>query len=249
MDLSEARLQAALGSRPLEYHPQIGSTNDLALVWLRAGKSTGAVFVADQQLQGRGRLGRSWFAPPGTALMFSVALRPPAEHLNRVNMLAALSVLEAVEGAAVGMALKWPNDVLLNERKVCGVLSEAAWDGDRLLGVALGVGVNVRVDFAGTALEATATSLEPALPPVDRAALLAMILTRIDYWSAYIASDTLFMRWKARLGMLGKPISVGNQAGDFEGIAEDVDAEGALLVRDRAGALHRVIAGDIGQGR
>lgn len=248
MDLNAERLQAVLGSRPFEYSPQIGSTNDRALEWLRQNGATGAVFVADEQVKGRGRLGRAWFSPPGTALMFSVALRPPADYLSRVNMLAALSVLEAVEAAgAADIALKWPNDVLLNGRKVCGVLSEAAWDGDRLLGVALGIGLNVRVDFTGTPFEATAISLRAALPAADRAALLAAILTRIDHWLAYIESDSLFAGWKARLATLGRPISLISSG--LEGIAEDVDPDGALLVRDSAGALHRVIAGDVAQGR
>lgn len=243
MDLSVEHLQAVLGSRPFEYYPQIGSTNDRALEWLREGKPAGAVFVADEQLKGRGRLGRSWFAPPGTALMFSVALRPPQSYLSRVNMLAALSVLEGIQTA--GAALKWPNDVLLNGRKMCGVLSEAAWEGDRLLGVALGIGLNVRIDFTNTPFEATAISLETVLPSLNRASLLATILARIDNWVAHIESDDLFANWKARLATLGKPVSVNG----LEGIAEDVDPEGALLVRDQAGVLHRVIAGDIAQSR
>jgi BirA family transcriptional regulator, biotin operon repressor / biotin---[acetyl-CoA-carboxylase] ligase len=250
MDLSTERLQAVLRSRPFEYYPQIGSTNDRALEWLRDEKATGAVFIADEQIKGRGRLGRSWFAPPDTALMISVALRPPHTYLSRVNMLAALSVLETIQSAGgTDVGLKWPNDVLFNGRKVCGVLSEAAWDGEKLLGVALGIGLNVRIDFTDTPFEATATSLEPTLASLDRAALLVTLLARIDHWVANINSDSLFEGWKTRLAMLGKPISVLSQGSSLEGIAEEVDPEGALLVRDHAGVQHRVIAADIAQGR
>ena len=168
-------------------------------------------------------------------------------------MLGAASIAEIIEHlGATDVGIKWPNDVQLNGKKVSGVLSEAAWvanspHGGRLLGVVLGMGVNVRIDFSGTELAETAISIEPALgKAVNRLDLLGDLMGRIDYWYARIGSDELFEAWKSRLNMLGKMVTV--QQGTIHGLAESVDASGTLLVRDEQGELRRVVAGDIALG-
>jgi BirA family biotin operon repressor/biotin-[acetyl-CoA-carboxylase] ligase len=246
MDLTTARLQSALRMRPCQYYPTIDSTNERALSLVRDGAPQGSVIVADEQTQGRGRLGRAWFAPPGTALMFSYVMHPRAEALTYIGMMAALSVCETVEAlGAKGVGIKWPNDVQIDGLKLCGVLPEAAWQGERLLGVALGIGLNVRVDFAGTPFEGLATSLQDSVGKVDRANLLARLLERLDYWTPRLESDALYEGWRARLVMLGRPVRVTNGGGTTRGVAEDVERQGALLIRDEGGVLRRVIAGDM----
>ena len=141
------------------------------------------------------------------------------------------------------------SDVQVNGRKVSGVLPEIAWDGERLLGVVLGMGVNVRVDFSGTEVAQTAVSLETALGhPLDRAQLLAFILRRVDVWSARWGSVALLDAWKSRLNTVGQVVTVMGEAGNIHGTAQAVDASGALLVRDDNGMMHRVMAGDIALG-
>jgi BirA family biotin operon repressor/biotin-[acetyl-CoA-carboxylase] ligase len=240
-------LAAALTPRPVRYFERTGSTNDIGLDWLIEKAAEGSVVVANEQSSGRGRLGRRWFAPPGTALMLSYLMRPSLRLLPRCGMLGALAVCETLEAFGVAQTgVKWPNDVQVKRLKICGVLPEARWHGSRLCGVALGIGINVRVDFESTPFAATATSLETALgKPVDRVELLATLLARLDHWRSRLDDDALFQAWRSRLNMLNQPVSVLNHDKTVQGLAVDVDAEGALLVRTDDGMVQRVMAGDI----
>lgn len=240
--LSQIQLEQALNSRPFRFYETIGSTNDAAMDWLNSSAPAGAVVIADEQRQGRGRMGRVWYTPPGFALALSVILKPPPETLNRVSMLGGLAVAELGEYLGVqNVGIKYPNDVQINGRKVCGILPEAAWDNDRLTGVVLGIGVNVRVQFEGE-LAQTATSLETALNrTVDRVALIAWLLERIDFWSTRLNSAELFHAWKRRLTTIGKSVRIDA----VHGTAIDVDSQGALLIRQDDGTIERVIAGDV----
>jgi BirA family transcriptional regulator, biotin operon repressor / biotin---[acetyl-CoA-carboxylase] ligase len=213
MDLNEQLLSEALVPRLFRFYEQTESTNDVALTWLREDASTGSVVIADEQIRGRGRMGRTWQTPAGEALALSVILHPPKEALAQISMLGALAVYDLLKQLdAPQISIKWPNDVQLNGLKVCGILPEVMWDGERLSGVVLGMGLNVRVDFTNSPLAYRATSLETVLgKPFSRAQLCKMLLTK----------------------------------GDVSGTAEDVDQEGALLVRSTDGELHRVLAGDI----
>ncbi len=114
--------------------------------------------------------------------------------------------------------------------------------------VLLGIGINVRVDFTGTAFEQTAVSLESVVPSADRADLLRRIVARLDYWSTRLSSDDLFERWRGGMVMIGRRVSINHAIGTVEGTAESVDRQGALLVRDASGMIRRVIAGDIALG-
>ena len=162
-------------------------------------------------------------------------------------MVGAVAIAEIIEGfGADTVAIKWPNDVLLKGRKVCGILPEAVWDGDQLQGVALGIGVNVRVDFAGTELVGIATSIEAELDvTLDRADVLVKLLERIDYWYERLDSPQLLAAWKDRMSMLGQQVTISSVHGDLNGIAEGIDEDGTLLVRDEDGELNRVVAGDV----
>jgi BirA family biotin operon repressor/biotin-[acetyl-CoA-carboxylase] ligase len=245
---SDEQIAAVLGDRPFRFYETIDSTNDVAIKWLREGAPTGAVVLADEQTRGRGRLGRSWHTPPGSALAMSVILRPQIDTLTRLSLLGALAVAEAVERIGVsGVGVKWPNDVQIDGGKVCGILPEAAWDDEVLAGVVLGIGVNFSVDFSDTELAGTAVSLEPVLGrTIDRFDLLARILARIDAWTSRLDDPALVDGWRGRLNMLGQPVRV-MMPGDrvIAGTAETVDAEGALLVRAADGSVQRALVGDV----
>jgi BirA family biotin operon repressor/biotin-[acetyl-CoA-carboxylase] ligase len=242
-------LKTRLGNRSFEFYPQIGSSNDRAAEWLAQGAPSGSIVVADEQTKGRGRLGRVWYAPPGTALMFSYLFHPIPEELSSVGMMGALAVCEAVEFFGVKAGIKWPNDVQVEGRKLCGVLPEASWQDGRLIGVVLGIGLNVSIDFVGMPFEALAISLQDLIGVVDRLEVLTRLLERLDHGSERLASDDLFAAWRERLVMLGRQVSVTTVSGTVQGIAEDVERKGALLIRDEAGALHRMLAGDIALGQ
>jgi BirA family biotin operon repressor/biotin-[acetyl-CoA-carboxylase] ligase len=250
--LTDERLRTALGTRTFKLYQEVGSTNDLAREWAAQGAAQGAVIVAEEQNSGRGRFGRAWFAPAGSALLMSVILRPslsPAA-LARITMLAAVSVAETIESLLShqthAVRLKWPNDVHVAGKKVCGILPEAAWMGNAAEFVVLGIGLNVRIDFAGSPVEATAISLEPlAYQPVDRAELLAILLSRIDSWLPKLHAPTLWHAWRNRLSTLGQQITAIGASGSISGEAVDVDEAGALILRQADSTITRVVAGEV----
>ena len=153
-DLSAESIAAALITqrlgRPVLYFPRTGSTNDVAHAEAATGALDGLLVIADEQTAGRGRLDRRWWAPPGSSLLMSLLLRPPLppNQAGQLTMCLGLAAIEGIE-AVTGLrpALKWPNDLLLNGRKLGGMLTELRLDGERLAYAVLGLGVNVNMDF------------------------------------------------------------------------------------------------------
>lgn len=250
MTFTSENIIARLAPRRIRFFEQVGSTQDVALGWLREGVESGAVVMADEQTEGRGRLKREWRTPPGKALAMSVILRPEHAALPQITMLGALTIVDVLDLLGAGdVTIKWPNDVKIGGRKVCGLLPEAVWDGDKLAGVALGIGVNVSVDFGGTVLADTAISVNAALnAPVERVELAAMILDRLDVWERHLGTAYLAEKWRVRLETLGQRVTIrgsGQQPDEvLIGLAESVDDDGVLHLRTDDGTLHRVVAGD-----
>jgi BirA family biotin operon repressor/biotin-[acetyl-CoA-carboxylase] ligase len=269
-DLTPERIQHNLGSAivgsAIEQHAQASSTNDLIRRQASAGHPEGLGILADEQTAGRGRMGRAWAAPPGSSLLLSLLLRPtwlaPADSFS-LTMLAGVALCEAVEQVTpLRAALKWPNDLLLpvhtaagpQLRKAAGILSEMELDGDQIGWVAIGVGVNVGWAPSGIVdgrdLAEVATSVGAAAgQPVERLRLLRALLERLDAGYAALRGGgraELFGRWRDRLTMLGQPVQISLPHGELRGVAEDVERTGALRVRDDQGALHTVLAGDVG---
>ncbi|MCU0499037.1 MAG: biotin--[acetyl-CoA-carboxylase] ligase [Anaerolineae bacterium] len=244
--LTENQLRAVLGSRPFRFYPQVDSTNDLAQAWLIEGAPQGAAVIADEQMAGRGRKGRVWHTPPGVAIAVSVILSPSPEAIGQVTMIGAVAIAEALEAlGAPKIGIKWANDVLLNGKKVSGVLSEAVWQGDQLRGVILGMGINVRVQFDGTDLADSAISVETALKrPIDRAELLGHVLNRVDAWTQ---QGGVFEAWRDRLVTIGQWVRVTQDDRVIEGQAQGVEESGALRI-ETADGLQRVFAGDLHLG-
>lgn len=221
------------------------------------GAPEGVVVIADQQTAGRGRAGRAWYSPPGVALYLSILLRPvqlPPARLSWLTVIGGLAVADCAaqvlrEHAAFDahrIALKWPNDVLLDGRKVAGVLIEAAWHASELVHVVLGVGLNVNTQFdsAPAALRTQAISLREALgAPLDRERVLTHLL---DAFAAHYARlpQSPIAAYRQRLDTLGKSVQFMLGERSITGVALDVDEEGALLVQTAAG-LQRITHGDV----
>lgn len=239
--LTQETLKRAL-DRPFRFYPSVESSNDLAVAWLREGAEAGSVIIADEQRSGRGRQGRTWYTPPGVALAVSMVLKPPVQHVGRMSLVGALAVTDLCEHLNISrIGIKWPNDVQIDGKKVCGILPEAVWDADRLVGVVLGIGVNVRVTFDGD-LADKATSLEThTRRALNRTDLVAYLLQRIEQRTALIGSDILFDAWRGRLVTVGQQVSING----INGLAVDVDPDGALLVQTDDGSVRRIIAGDV----
>jgi len=248
-------LRSALGQHPFRFYERVTSTQDLAREWALSDPDlpAGALVIAEEQTAGRGRQGRVWRTPPGTAIAFSMILRPhlTPEQLPRVTMLGGVAVA-ATLGPLLGdaLALKWPNDVLIRGKKVSGILSEAVWEGDRLGPVVIGIGINVRVDFSGTDLANVATSVETELGQrVSRHTILANLVGHLRDWSHRLHDPALVELWRASLKTLGRRVTVYPQldgSAAYEAFAEDVDDNGALIVRLDSGEQRRILAADVG---
>jgi BirA family transcriptional regulator, biotin operon repressor / biotin---[acetyl-CoA-carboxylase] ligase len=253
--LEQALADLPLG--PLRYFGQTGSTNADAALWAEAGAPDLALVIADEQTAGRGRLGRRWLTPPGAALAFSLVLRPgsgdwtPA-HLTALGALAVCNAL--LEGYQLAAQIKWPNDVLLERRKLGGILVEAYWQGETLETAILGIGVNVtqaavpdeaEVVFPATCVEAWSRS------PVDRLELLHSVLRRLLEWRPRLGSDEFLHAWEERLAFRNEWVRVSPGNGEalppeiHEGQIQGLEADGGLRLRNHAGQVFTLHAGEL----
>ncbi len=252
--LSYEKIRQALSGvsfvRKVVYSPLTGSTNDIARTLARNQAPTGTLIVADEQTAGRGRLGRTWWAPPGASLLMSLLVRPTLLPLQalRLTMVAGLAAVEAIEQEnALQAQLKWPNDIWLNGKKAGGILAETALTGDLLEYAIVGIGLNVNVDFSEQPeLASLATSLMMETGQrADRLAVLRALVERFAAWYAQITSPQLHAAWAGRLATLGQAVCARVGDSSIDGLAEAVDADGALLVRSPDGTVHKLLAGDV----
>ena len=249
-------LQTYLAGLPIpeiRYFDSIGSTNDEALAWIAAGAGDGCLVVADQQTRGRGRFQRRWITRAGAALAFSLILRPTADEMARVGFfspLGAIALSQALEEQlGLNPLIKWPNDVLLARKKVAGILVEAAWMGNQLHGMVIGIGLNITPQAVPPAGELLfpATSVEAeAGQPVDREALLKAILQSIFTWRALLQAETFHQAWEARLAFRGEWVRIEDSGqSPVTGQVMGIDPGGSLLLRNQAGETTAVAVGDL----
>ena len=249
-EVVKALLDTKVIGRNYIFYQVVDSTNRVARDMAREGAEEGTVVLADSQTAGRGRLGRRWHSPPGKNLYFSVILRPrlsPA-FLYHATMLAAVSVCEVLRGMGVDALIKWPNDVYVSDRKICGVLNEAEVSKGAVDFLILGIGVNVNAaleDFPPD-VKGIATSLKMELgKDVRRVDVLVGILTAMDRWYSVLLSGNtteLFSYWRRHNYLIGKRIIVDKRLG---GEAVGITPMGELIVRNDKGETFTVAAGDV----
>ncbi len=265
--LDAARIAGALNTswlgRACECLASCGSTNDVAAARGRAGAAEGLVVVTDEQTGGRGRLGRSWHATPGANLTFSVLLRParPPVEVPPLTLLAGAAVAAAIEDLKLHPQLKWPNDVQLVARyaprgtpqpeppkKIAGILTEMASEGDRVGHVVVGIGLNVNETALPPELAGRATSLALAAGHAfDRASVLAMVLEAFElaYEDFRKRGTEAAVEWWERYGAVGSRARVRVGEHDLEGVVQGLDPDGALRIAGDDGRVHRVVSGEI----
>ena len=230
----------------VEHLKEVDSTNDALVRRARAGEIEGLVLRADHQSRGRGRLGRLWEAPPATALLCSVLLRPPLEsdHLQWAVVAVALSARRALANFGVACDLKWPNDLLVGSKKVAGVLAEyvPAPSGPAIV---VGLGVNVSAHPPGVGATDIARERGEA-PTPDQ--LLHAVLEELSSRRALLDTprglSLLADQYRDALVTIGQRVRVHERDGQWEGLAYDVDDAGHLLVHTEHGE-RRVVAGDV----
>ncbi|NJO05219.1 MAG: biotin--[acetyl-CoA-carboxylase] ligase [Chloroflexaceae bacterium] len=237
---------------------RVGSTMDIARQELQTAtaESLPLLVLAEEQTTGRGRMGRQWVAPPESALMFSLAMRPrwlaPADA-GVLVWLMGVALCEALQGMyGLEPRLKWPNDVLLDEHKLAGILPEASSSQHHIEWAIIGCGINISASPPPDGLRYPAIHLtEQTGGEVDRRALLRALLVRLDDWYTRLESDTattranLFDAWRGLLVTIGQRVQVETTSGMLAGLAEDVEPSGALRLRSDNGDLHTISSGDV----
>jgi BirA family transcriptional regulator, biotin operon repressor / biotin---[acetyl-CoA-carboxylase] ligase len=236
-----------IGQRVI-YFPTLNSTMEAAkreAIW---GAPAGTVVIADEQTAGKGRLQRSWISPRG-GLAMSVILRPNLDYLPYMIMLSSLAVARGIE-AVTGLRpqIKWPNDVLINEKKVCGILIENDIRKNNLVYTVIGIGINVNLhvtDFPEIA--SFATSLSDTLgKPVSRSDIARQILVEMEkLYQALPQGESIFGQWRDRLVTLGQNVKVTMGETVLFGTAESVEKDGSLILRDEDFNLIKIVAGDV----
>ena len=230
------------------------STNSQAGALGDAGAPEGLVVVADRQTAGKGRLGRSWISPEAVNLYLSVLLRPPVLPVEapQLTFLSAVAVVRAIiEVSGLEPKVKWPNDILLNGRKVAGLLNEMSSETDRVNYVVLGIGVNLNMtsEQFPARLRYPGTSLGIELGhQVSRVEFARCLLRQIDLlYDEYLRTGArpVMAAWERHCDLTGQPIVVDCQSCLVEGVMGGIDDDGALLVKTGQGTFERVLAGDV----
>jgi BirA family biotin operon repressor/biotin-[acetyl-CoA-carboxylase] ligase len=269
--MDQQSLLTELQSLPLgaiRFLSQVSSTNDEAFRWITEGAPDLALVVADEQTAGRGRGSRRWFTPPGASLAFSLILYPQSAGLHilpRMTALGAVATREALEKKyTLHAQIKWPNDLILERRKVGGVLAEAHWDGDQLKGLILGVGINVAPESVmhSSALRFPAICLEELTgSKVNRLELLRAILEQLLKWQPRLASAEFLRAWEGSLAFRGEwiQLSPGESFGkdglpqSLEKLPQPIEEgqiiglapDGSLKLRTRSGEIITARVGEI----
>ena len=251
-------LSLAMGNRIIGRDVQIfsetTSTNDLADKLGRDGVAEGAVVFAESQTRGRGRLGRTWFSPPGKGLWFSVLLRPDLrpQAATQMTVAAATAAVRAIRAqTGISPEIKWPNDVLVGGKKLAGILTEMSAELDRIKYMVLGIGLDVNLsrDELPPELRAVATSLQIETGKSwRRADVAAAILAELDRDYGRINEgdfSEVAEEWERHCSTLGQQVTINMGARVVHGRAESLDDDGALLLRTEHGHLERIVGGDV----
>ncbi len=239
----------------IEVHNTIDSTNNRAKELALEGAPEGTLVIAETQLEGRGRLGRNWISPIGKGIWMSLILRPniPPEKAPGITTLAAVAIrraLSCVTGLNIG--IKWPNDIIIDGKKVCGILTEMHGDMDTIhyLVVGMGINANLESDDFPSELIPTATSLRIVMnQSVDRRKIIALVMGEMeDIYLKYLEDNdfqSILHECKEYSVTLNRKVKVIGRDTVFEGYAIDLDVDGSLLVKRYDGSISKVMSGDV----
>jgi BirA family transcriptional regulator, biotin operon repressor / biotin---[acetyl-CoA-carboxylase] ligase len=239
--MDQTHLTEALKSTPVtatHAFETIGSTNDEALAWADEGASDYSLVISDEQTKGRGRFNRRWVTRPGSSLAFSLILKPTPneiEHLSLFAPLCGLAVHDAVQSLFdIDPQIKWPNDILIERQKCCGILVEANWTDGRPNAVVLGIGINITresVPPADGQLFSAACLEDFVQAPVDRFLVLQKVLLEIQKWRALFATPLFFDHWTKHLAFLGEQVMiVQSEKQSIIGVEKGIDQHGNLVL-------------------
>ncbi len=227
------------------YFPEIGSTMDAARELAKKGAKKGTIVIAEVQAHGRGRLNREWLSPKG-GIYFTIILRPnisPA-YAPRINLMISIAVAVTIKKLfRLTGELKWPNDVLIKGRKVCGILAEMNAEMDIVNFVNVGIGINANTSIPQ--FEKTSTSLKDVLGrEISKKGFLSVLIGEIEQWQPRLMKGELLEEWKKLSATLNKSVRIVAPGEVIIGRAIDIDTTGALIIKKHNGSLKKAMAGD-----
>jgi BirA family biotin operon repressor/biotin-[acetyl-CoA-carboxylase] ligase len=256
--LNQIIIEDKLADLPLGniiFREEVGSTNDLAASLLNEGLPDASLIIANHQTQGRGRSDRKWFTPPDSALALSLVFTKFLPQLNDISIplftgLGALAVCKALEeDHFLQPQIKWPNDVLLEGKKTCGVLAEAHWEGNQLQAVIIGIGVNIshpsvpadeNLNFPATCVQYHTNK------SVDRLKILRTVLAKALEDRMRISAPTFIQDWEERLAFMGEQVQIiENEKPIYHGGVSGLDAGGKLILQLADGSQTTITIGEI----
>lgn len=249
-----SKLQTKWLGQALHTFQEVDSTQGIAQKLAREGCPSGTVVIADRQLAGKGRMGRVWYSPPEKGIWMSVILRPeiPVTSAPQLTLLASVAILKGmtkVTGLDIG--IKWPNDLLIQNRKLAGILTELSAEPDHINHVIVGVGINVNhslEDFPDELKEIATSLLIEGKQEVDRNELIVTILKEWeDLFELYLAHGfgPIKTLWEAYTVSLGKEVIARTMRGEYRGKALGINDEGVLLLEDESKTIHKIYSADI----
>lgn len=229
------------------------STNNRVKKMAEQGAEKGLLVIAEEQTAGKGRRGNSWSSPAGTSIFMSVLLRPDflPEKASMLTLLAAMAVAKGIkEETGLEAKIKWPNDVVVNGKKICGILTEMSAEMDYINHVVVGIGINANMEELPAAIRETATSLLIEKKQlVSRASLLVKVIEHLErYYEIFIETEDLSRlheEYNSQLVNRNVQVRVLDPKGDYTGYARGINAFGELLVEKDTGGLEKVYAGEV----
>jgi len=239
--------------KEIKYFSEVTSTNDVAKELATKGVEEGTIVLAETQTRGKGRLGRRWLSPKG-GLWFSVILRPKisAKDSYQLTFMVAVAVAKTIQKLfKVNAEIKWPNDVLVNERKVCGILAETSTRGNTVDFAVIGIGVNANVDLTSFPkdLRNFITSLEAEVNRgIERESFLCALLEELESYYKMLQEkkfEFVLEEWKSLTTLLGAYVEVTSFEEKIRGMAVGVDRNGALEVQLENGTVRKILSGDV----
>lgn len=243
-------LNTKIMAKKIVYYDTIDSTNTKCYELAEKKYPQGTIVVAEGQTKGKGRLSRTWVSPRYKGIYFSVILKPDIlpVHVPKITLLAAVSTVSAIRKLTQLPALiRWPNDVLINKRKVCGILTEMNAEADRVNFIILGIGINVTARHSDLP-KGTTSLLEEGEKDVSRCQLLRKLLMELESYYALFKEEgfaPIIQEWQNLSAILGSRVKVISHNEKIEGQATDIDSDGALIIRLDSGFQKKVLAGDV----
>ncbi len=249
----ESRIRTKWAGRKVVFYENTGSTNIQAKLLAEEGAQHGTLVVAERQTAGRGRRGRGWQSPPGMNLYFTLLLKPDfiPDKASMLTLVMALSVKEAIDQVCgIKTGIKWPNDIVLNGKKVTGILTEMSLQGEYIQHVVIGVGINVKKQEFEPELIEKATTLEGETgKKISRALLLQKIMERFElHYGTFIQKldlSALLDAYHAGLVNYNREVLVLEPSGEYTGTAKGINNKGELLVQKPDGTQMVVYAGEV----